>query len=1075
MDAVRGSGRSFSGLTRFRPRRPTLYLLLSVAAAAVAFFGFDSIYGFTNSSAASSSTQRTATVTRGIVQSSVSASGNVGVASSASAAFGTSGTLTAVEVQVGAHVKAGQVLAKIDPSSAQTTLQSAEASLAGAESTLAAAQSGLTAAQQAANASSLQQAQQTVVTDQQQLAADQTTLTTAKAQQLADQRLGCPATSSAGSSGSSAASSSGANGSSGSGSSLSGGSAATGSSANGSAANGSSANGSTTSGSATTGSGGSGASSAGGSSTTGSSSAGSAGAASASSTTGVRNGLAVVSSAAATPTSSTTPSSTTPSSTTPTSTTPGSSGTGSSGSAGSGSTGSAGTTTAGGTTGTAAAATATSSASTGQASAVGTTTATLSGSVDPAGLKTTYWFAYGSSAVNLSSKTAKFDAGSGTGAVPVSVPVSGLKPLRSYTFQLIASNSAGTTEGALGLFTTGAPQSAATGQASSVASTAATFSGEVTPAGLATRYWFQYGTSAGKLSHATAKLEAGSGSGSVPVSVSVRGLKVNQSYLFRLVASNSSGISYGALGLFTTSGTTQSASTGTASSVGSTTASLSGTVSPSGLETSYWFRYGTSSSSLPSATGKLSAGSGTGQVSATAAVAGLEPGRTYFFRLVASNASGTSDGAEASFVTSAAAVPTVVTGSASTALTSIVTLNGSVNPNGSDTKYWFEYGTTSAYGSRTALLDAGSGTSATEVTATVSGLKSNTSYLFRVVAANSFGTSAGIGTVVKTAESACVSDAAAITADEQTLARQQSTDSSAVESLAQTEATITASETPSAPTIMQDKATVAQDEATVVADQKALAETTLTAPIAGVVTAVSGSVGGTVSASGSTVSKGAASAASSSTASSGAAGSGGTGAGASSSSSSAFATFDSLGQLEIVSGFAEADATKIALGQPATITFPALPNTEVAGRVVAVSNTSTVVSNVVTYNETIALINPPSEVKDGMTAQVSVVDQTANHVLQLPTSAITTTGTVSTVELLQNGKTTVTVVKTGLVGNSSTQIVSGLKLGDVVVEPTVTITAASSSSTSTGLGTGGFGGGGFGGGGGGGGVFTRGG
>jgi phosphodiesterase/alkaline phosphatase D-like protein len=279
--------------------------------------------------------------------------------------------------------------------------------------------------------------------------------------------------------------------------------------------------------------------------------------------------------------------------------------------------------------------------------------------------------------------------------------------------------------------------------------------------------------------------------------VSVRGLKANQSYLFRLVASNSSGTSDGALGLFTTSGTTQSASTGAASSVGSTTATLSGTVSPSGLDTSYWFRYGTSASGLSSVTGKLDAGSGTGQVAVTASVARLKAGRTYFFRLVASNASGTSNGAEATFVTSAAAVPAVVTGSASGVLTSIVTLNGSVNPNGSDTKYWFEYGTTSAYGSRTAVLDAGSGTSAAQVSATVSGLKSNTAYLFRMVAGNSFGTSAGIGAVLKTAESSCVSDAATITADAQTLAQQGSTVTSAAESLAQTQATVAASEIPS--------------------------------------------------------------------------------------------------------------------------------------------------------------------------------------------------------------------------------------------------------------------------------------
>src|SRR5262249_39073519 len=162
----------------------------------------------------------------------------------------------------------------------------------------------------------------------------------------------------------------------------------------------------------------------------------------------------------------------------------------------------------------------------------------------------------------------------------------------------------------------------------------------------------------------------------------------------------------------------------------------------------------------------------------------------------------------------------------------------------------------------------------------------------------------------------------------------------------------------------------------------------------------------------------------------------------------------------------EADATKLTVGQPATVTFPALPNVEVAGRVTAVSSTSTVVSNVVTYNATISLVNPPAGVKEGMTANVAVVTQTRARVLELPSAAITTTGTVSTVNVLSNGQSTPTRIQTGLVGSSSTEVVSGLRAGDVVVLPTVNVAAATSSTSTTG-GFGGGGGGFFGGGGGG--------
>jgi membrane fusion protein, macrolide-specific efflux system len=555
------------------------------------------------------------------------------------------------------------------------------------------------------------------------------------------------------------------------------------------------------------------------------------------------------------------------------------------------------------------------------------------------------------------------------------------------------------------------------------------------------------------------------------VSVPVSGLASNQQYYFALVSTNSSGTTAGALELFTTGQASVSATTGQASAVGSTTATLSGTVNPGGLDTTHHFEYGTSAANLSSSTATVDDGSGSGSVVVSATLHGLKANTTYEVRLVATNAAGTSDGVEQTFTTTAAAAPTVVTNSATGALTSSVTLSGSVNPNGADTKYWFQYGTTPAYGSTTAVVDAGSGTAASQVSATLTKLKPNTAHLFRLVAQNTFGKRTGVSQVATTAATSRAADEQAITTAEQAVQRQAATVANAKASLAATEATIASSETPSATTIAQDRATVSQDDATVAADQQALAQTTLTAPVAGVVTAVNASVGAAVSGSGSTISSGGA-ASSGSSAGGAATGSGGaaTGSAASSASSgsSSLFTIDSLNQLEIVAGFAEADATKIAVGQPATITLPALPNTEVAGRVVAVSATSTVISNVVTYNETIALINPSAAVKEGMTANVSVVDQTATNVLYLPTAAITTTGPASTVQLLQNAKTTVTRVTPGLVGNASTQIVSGIKAGAVVVEPSVSIAAASPSSSTTASSGGGIGsGGGFGGGGGG--------
>ena len=71
------------------------------------------------------------------------------------------------------------------------------------------------------------------------------------------------------------------------------------------------------------------------------------------------------------------------------------------------------------------------------------------------------------------------------------------------------------------------------------------------------------------------------------------------------------------------------------------------------------------------------------------------------------------------------------------------TLTGQVNPHGAPTTYYFQYGTTTAYGSRTPNVGVGSGTAAGGVTAPIAGLGPNTKYHYRLVAHNSLGTTAG--------------------------------------------------------------------------------------------------------------------------------------------------------------------------------------------------------------------------------------------------------------------------------------------------------------------------------------------
>jgi Glycosyl hydrolases family 16 len=87
--------------------------------------------------------------------------------------------------------------------------------------------------------------------------------------------------------------------------------------------------------------------------------------------------------------------------------------------------------------------------------------------------------------------------------------------------------------------------------------------------------------------------------------------------------------------------------------------------------------------------------------------------------------------------------PTVSTGAASALAPTQATLNGTVNPNGADTHYYFQYGTTTSYGSATGEVDAGSGWGAVAASATIGGLEPGSVYHYRLVAQNSIGTSYG--------------------------------------------------------------------------------------------------------------------------------------------------------------------------------------------------------------------------------------------------------------------------------------------------------------------------------------------
>jgi hypothetical protein len=98
----------------------------------------------------------------------------------------------------------------------------------------------------------------------------------------------------------------------------------------------------------------------------------------------------------------------------------------------------------------------------------------------------------------------------------------------------------------------------------------------------------------------------------------------------------------------------------------------------------------------------------------------------------------------------AAGLPKANTGAAREVSYASATLAGSVNPNGSDTSYYFQYGPTKAYGAQTPIADAGGGTGAVSVRTAVSALQPLTIYHYRLVAVNASGPAIGTDQTLKT-------------------------------------------------------------------------------------------------------------------------------------------------------------------------------------------------------------------------------------------------------------------------------------------------------------------------------------
>jgi hypothetical protein len=286
------------------------------------------------------------------------------------------------------------------------------------------------------------------------------------------------------------------------------------------------------------------------------------------------------------------------------------------------------------------------------------TEARLLGSYSGYEIQSEYQFEWGPKA-SYGNLTPRHDAGFDNSNHDVILPgeerwgqlITGLSPGTTYHYRMVVRNENGTTSyGKDDTFTTKELPGATTKAASSVNQLDAVLNGSVNPKGENTSYYFEYGptTSYGS---STASTSAGWGEEATEVQQEIAGLEYGVTYHFRIAATSWVGTANGEDKTFTPTykGPAPAVSTKAATTVADTSATLNGYVSPNGAETKVYFEYGpTAEYGLKTA--EVGVGSGTTTLEKSLAVTKLEPNVKYHFRIVATNGSGTTKGADRTFV-----------------------------------------------------------------------------------------------------------------------------------------------------------------------------------------------------------------------------------------------------------------------------------------------------------------------------------------------------------------------------------------------------------------------------------------
>jgi len=157
----------------------------------------------------------------------------------------------------------------------------------------------------------------------------------------------------------------------------------------------------------------------------------------------------------------------------------------------------------------------------------------------------------------------------------------------------------------------------------------------------------------------------------------------------------------------------------------------------------------------------------------------------------------------------------------------------------------------------------------------------------------------------------------------------------------------------------------------------------------------------------------------------------------------------------------EIDVTKVTPGQKVTLTLDAFPDLTFTGEVLAINTNGQSTSGVTSYPTIIVFDTSLPNMYPNMSVTASILIDSKQDVLIIPTSAIQTIEGVSSVKIMKDNQISEVTVETGLSDDTNIEIISGLSVGDTVItstSTTQTTTSTTNKSVFSGSGFGGMGG-----------------